>query len=89
MRREPEFFGEQELVLVHMARRLKKALVLEKVLDAAGMDYVVETDRYLGGLLFPNERIGAFFYVLPEADSAARQLIRDHGFQPYDKIRGK
>ena len=39
MRREPEFFGDQELVLVYMARRLKEALRLEKVLAAGALDY--------------------------------------------------
>ncbi len=89
MRRDPDFFGDRELVLVYMARRLKHALALEKVLDGAGLDYAVETDSYLGGLLFPTARTGAFFYVLPESESAARQLIVGHGFKPYDKARGK
>ena len=51
MRREPDFFGDQELTLVYMARRLKHALAMEKVLDAAGLDYAVEPDTYQGGLL--------------------------------------
>jgi hypothetical protein len=89
MRRDPDFFGEQELALVYLARRLKNAVALEKALDAAGLDYAVETDSYLGGLLFPSERIGAYFYVRPESESAARQLIHEHGFKPYDKTRGK
>ena len=84
MRREPEFFGEQELSLVYIAKRLREALKLESLLTRAGVDYLVEADRYQGGVVFRSERVGAFFYVLPGAAEAARRLLRDNGYRPQE-----
>ncbi len=83
MRREPEFFGDQELNLVYMARRLKESLTIEKVFDAGNLDYAVEPAYYQSGLLFRSTKIGAFFYVLPQAEERARSLLSEHGFHPY------
>jgi hypothetical protein len=41
----------------------------------------VEPDKYSGGVLFMSERIGAFFYVLPESLEQAREIMRQHGFK--------
>jgi len=41
----------------------------------------VETDTYSGGVIFRRERVGAFFYVLPEALESAREVMRRHGFR--------
>ena len=75
MRREPEFFGDQELVLVYMARRLKDALAVEKLLDESGLDYALETGPYLSGLLFRSTKIGVFFYVQPQDEERARSVL--------------
>lgn len=82
MRREPEFFGDRELVLIYIAKRLREALELESVLTAAGLDYAVEADHYMGGVIFRRQRVGAFFYVLPEAREAAHRVLAEHGYQP-------
>ncbi len=82
MKREPDFFGEQELTLVYIAKRLKDALKLEELLTAAGVDYAVEPDEYSGGLIFRTRRVGAFFYVLPEAEEAARRVMSAQGYKP-------
>ena len=84
MRREPDFFGEQELILVYVAKKLKEALRLEKLFTDAGLDYLVEPDKYSGGVIFRSERIGAFFYVAPENDAVARNLMHGDGFTPYE-----
>lgn len=84
MRREPDFFGDQELALVYVAKRLKEALRLEALLTDAGLEYLVEPDKYRGGIIFPAERIGAFFYVAPESDSAVREVMQGAGFKPYN-----
>ena len=83
MRREPDFFGEEELALIYVAKKLKEALRLEDVLTQAGLDYLVEPDKYSGGVIFFRERIGAFFYVTPANEAAARQTLEREGFQPY------
>jgi vacuolar-type H+-ATPase subunit E/Vma4 len=83
MRQEAEHFGEQELDLVYVAKRLKEALRLEQVFTDAGLDYLVEPDRYSGGVIFRTERVGAFFYVAPENATAAREVIEKEGLEPY------
>jgi hypothetical protein len=83
MRREPEFFGEQELVLVYMATKLKHALSLEAVLDEAAIDYAVVPDHFTSGILFRSTRVGAFFYVPAGFAELTRALIRRRGFKPY------
>jgi predicted amino acid racemase len=75
MRREPEYFGEREMDLIYIAKRLKDALRIEDLLTQAGIDYAVETDTYEGGVIFLSQRTGAFFYVLPEISERARQIL--------------
>ena len=83
MKREPEFFGESELTLIYIAKKLKEALALEGILTAAGVDYLVEPDTYRGGIIFVSERVGAFFYVAPETDAAAQDVLRANRYKPY------
>jgi len=83
MRREPDHFGDQELDLVYVAKRLKEALRLEQVFTDAGVDYLVEPDRYSGGVIFRSERVGAFFYVAPDRTSAAHEIMTNAGFEPH------
>lgn len=82
MRREPDFFGEYELNLIYVAKRLSDAMRLEELLTGAGLDYLVEPDTYLGGLVFRSERVGAFFYVAPHDDAAAREAMLRGRFKP-------
>lgn len=82
MRREPEFFGDRGLELIYIAKRLNEALALEALLTEAGLDYAVEPDHYMGGVIFRRERVGAFFYVLPEAAGAAKDLMRRNRYAP-------
>ncbi len=84
MRQPPEFFGEQDLDLIYIAKKLEEAKRLEAVLEEAGLDYLVEPDKYKGGLIFPSERIGAFFYVAPEQCQNARAVLKGKGYKPYD-----
>ena len=84
MLREPDYFGDRELSLIYVAKKLKEALALEKLLTDSGLDYLVEPDRYSGGIIFRSERVGAFFYVTPEDEAAARETMRGGGYQPYE-----
>jgi hypothetical protein len=83
MRKEPEFFGEQELVLIYIAKRLKEALKLESLLTEQAVDYLVEPDTYSGGIIFRTQRVGAFFYVAPEADEQARRVLTENGYRSH------
>ncbi len=84
MRRDSEFYGEQELVLIFMARRLKHALAVEKIFDEAGLDYFLETANYQSGLLFLSTKVGVFFYTAPEEAERARTLLTGRGYKVYD-----
>jgi len=83
MRQEPDFFGEAELDLIYMARRLRDALKLEGFLTGAGVEYLVETGTYTGGFLFKRDLTGAFFYVAPGDREKACTVLSQNGMKPY------
>jgi hypothetical protein len=85
VRRDADFFGDREVDLVYVAKRLRHALKLEKALTEAGVDYAVQTETYHGGIIFRSERVGAFFYVLPDAVEAAHGVIANLGMRPYQE----
>lgn len=85
MRHEAAFFGDAELELLYMARRLDDALSLESELDTAGLDYLVETGTYTGGLLMPRELTGAFFYIQPADSPAAHAVLARTRRRPYKR----
>ena len=82
MDRDRSSFGESELTLLFIAKRLEEALALEEVLTQASIDYLVEPDTYRGGLIFVTERIGAFFYVVHDDIERAREVLRTNGYKP-------
>ena len=82
MRQPPEFFGDQDLDLVYIAKKLDEALAVEKLFD--NLDYHVEPDTYKGGVIFASERIGAFFYVAPSDSLAAREALANAGYRPQE-----
>ncbi|MGH9629314.1 MAG: hypothetical protein ACRD7E_13420 [Bryobacteraceae bacterium] len=84
MRREPDFFGDSELSLLYIAKKLREALALEDLLTSAQINYLVEPDTYRGGLIFASERIGAFFYVAPEMLEEARRVLVENRYRPYE-----
>jgi hypothetical protein len=84
MKQEAAFFEGKEPALIYVAKKLKDALRLESIFDAAGVNYGVEADEYRGGVVFGSVRVGAFFYVLPEAVPAAHEIMRRNGYKPYE-----
>jgi hypothetical protein len=85
MRREPDFFGDSELLLLYMARRLSDALRLEELLTAANIDYIVETGIYVAGFLLRRNLKGAFFYVDPATMVRAQNLLLQNRYKPYQE----
>lgn len=83
MRREPGFFGDTDLDLVFMAKRLRDALKIEKLFTEAGVDYLVETGTYSSGILIRRDLTGAYFYVNPGDLEKARGLLSGRGYKPY------
>jgi len=88
MKQDAAFFGEGRAELVYIAKRLADATRLESILTAAGIDYGVEADNYRGGIIFQSERVGAFFYVLPEAMEATQHIMRENGYKPLEPESG-
>ena len=82
MKREASFFENREPALIYIARKLNEALRLESILDAAGIDYGVEADEYRGGVIFRSVKVGAFFYVLPEQERIAREVLLRNAYTP-------
>lgn len=90
MKQEASFFENREPVLIYIAKKLRDATRLETVLSEGGVDYGVEADEYRGGVIFSSTRIGAFFYVLPDAAQAARGIMERAGYKPYlELVPGK
>ena len=81
MRQDADFFEDRELDLIYIAKKLKDALRLESVLTEAGIDYAVEPDQYVGGVIFRSERVGAFFYTAPESTERVREAMHRNGFR--------
>ena len=79
-RREPEHFDGVEPALVYVARKLRPAVRVEALLTAADIDYVVETDTFTAGVIFRTERTGAFFYVAPDDEPRARDVLAQEGY---------
>ncbi len=83
MLREPEFFGDEELHLIYIARKLQEAQALEEFLTNRSLDYLVEPDTYSGGVVFRTSRVGAFFYVKGEDLERARAALEQNDYRPY------
>jgi hypothetical protein len=88
VKREPEFFGDTELDLLYLARRLREALKLEKLLTEAGLDYLVQTGPYVSGFLIKRELTGAYFYVAPRDLSRAKEVLTGRGYKPFNEQPG-
>ena len=83
MKQDASFFEGRNAALIYIAKRLKDALRLEGIFTEAGLDYGVEADEYRGGVIFRSNRVGAFFYVLPDSVDAAHDIMQRHGYKPH------
>lgn len=81
MRREPDYFGDKELLLIYIGKKLREAKAVERAFDEAGVDYAIEVDYYTGGLIFRSERAGAFFYVDPAQEELAAGVLAKGGYR--------
>ena len=84
MRREPEFFQEQEIELIYIAKKLADALAVEELLTSFDVDYVVQTSEYYSGVIFQKLRTGAFFHVDKEWVKYTKQLLEQNGRKAYE-----
>ena len=75
MKQDASFFEGKEPRLIYIAKKLKDALQLESIFDAAGLDYGVETDEYSGGRSLPQDAGGR---VLLRPARSRRSCVRAH-----------
>lgn len=83
MKKDADYFGDEELDLIFVAKRLRDATRLEQILTDAAIDFAVETEEYIGGFLFKTKRIGAFFYVRGDVLEQARATLTAHHYNPF------
>jgi len=81
MKQDADFFADGDPRLIYIAKTLRDALRLEGLLTEAGVDYGVEGDTYIGGVVFRRARTGAFFYVLPDAEELALKVMEENGYK--------
>jgi hypothetical protein len=86
MRQDPSFFDDHNPRLIYIAKKLKESLTVELLLSENEVDYGVETDNYRGGYVFQTERVGVFFYVRPDAEDRARDLLTKNGYHPAEPL---
>ena len=89
MRQDASYFDDHDPRLIYIAKKLKESLAVELLLSENGVEYGVETDHYKGGLIFQTQRVGAFFYVRPDAEPRARSLLTEHGYVPAEPLPGE
>ena len=86
MRRDADFFTDRDVDLVYIGKRLSRSQKAESILDEAGIDYAIEVENYLGGMIFRTARAGAFFYVFPDDFERAAAQLRANGLDPQDPV---
>jgi hypothetical protein len=86
MRRDADFFTDRDVDLLYIGKRLGRSQDAEAVLNDAGIDYAIEVDNYVGGMIFRTTRAGAFFYVLPGDFERAAAVLRSKGLDPQDPV---
>jgi hypothetical protein len=86
VRQDPPYFEGQDAQLIYIAKRMSDATEVEELLTREGIDYGVEADTYTGGFLFRTQRVGAFFYVLPQIADDTRQLLSRNGWKPAQNV---
>ena len=82
MKKDANYFGDEELALIFIAKRLRDATRLEKILTDAELEYAVQPEEYLGGIIFKTKRIGAFFYVRPDVRERAVEVLLANNYVP-------
>jgi len=73
-RRDPDAFGEASLVLVFIAGNTQEARSAETELTTGGIDYCLQAEAFVQGLL-SSTRTGVGFYVVQTHASAARRAL--------------
>jgi hypothetical protein len=69
-------FGERDTRLVFIARNVEEAERVEDLLSEHDVDFSVDLERYVSGIVFLSERTGIGFTVLETQAATARALLK-------------
>jgi hypothetical protein len=76
-----DVFDERDIERIFIAKNLKVALSVEKLLTDRGIDYAVGIEKFTQTrFFFTFEYNGAAFYVLAAQAPFCRRLLFDQGF---------
>jgi hypothetical protein len=76
---ELEKFTDRNITRIYIAKNIKEAQGVEKLLTDNNIEYALSLEPFLPPTLLQSERMGAAFYVESSRSDDCRQVIRDQG----------
>ncbi len=76
---ELEKFSDLNITRIYIAKNIKEAQSIEKLLTEKNIDYALSVEPFLPPTLLQSERMGAAFYVETAQSDTCRQIITDQG----------
>ncbi len=74
-----EKFSDLNITRIYIAKNIKEAQSIEKLLTEKNIDYALSVEPFLPPSLLQSERMGAAFYVESTQSDICRQIIVDQG----------
>ena len=72
-------FSDSVISRIYIAKNIKEAQSIEKLLTEKNIDYALSVEPFLPPSLLQSDRMGAAFYVESTQSDIGRQLIVDQG----------
>ena len=72
-------FSDSVISRIYIAKNIKEAQSIEKLLTEKNIDYALSVEPFLPPSLLQSERMGAAFYVESTQSDICRQIIVDQG----------
>jgi hypothetical protein len=76
---ELEKFSDRNITRIYIAKNLKEAQSVEKLLTEKNIEYALSLEPFLPPTLLQSERMGAAFYVESSRTDVCRQVISEQG----------
>jgi hypothetical protein len=74
-----EKFSDLNITRIYIAKNIKEAQSIEKLLTEKNINYALSVEPFLPPSLLQSERMGAAFYVESTQSDICRQIIIDQG----------
>ncbi len=72
-------FSDSVISRIYIAKNIKEAQSIEKLLTEKNIDYALSVEPFLPPSLLQSDRMGAAFYVESTQSDICRQIIVDQG----------